>query len=195
MIFFFYTSESPKWLYNQERFKESKEIIKEVAEFNGVQDEFIKENILDIQYDKEVALEQIKEDDGKSIESKIGIMNQSQYYKNLVLLTITWSVSGMGYFLCLFLTKQFEGNIFVNFYLDGLAGIIGLLLGLPIYYYCKIRWTFILGFGLCLLFSIFLLLFEQGYINAREYSEDRPEERESDLRIIVPLIVFILKVC
>ena len=80
-----------------------------------------------------------------------------------------WTISGMGYFLALFLTKKFEGNIFVNFYLDGLAGIIGLFIGLPIYNFCKIRWTFVLGFGLCFITTLFILLFEQGIINAHEY--------------------------
>ena len=47
-----------------------------MAIFNGVESAFIKEHILDTKFDKEVALEQIQVDDGKSVESKIGLMNQ-----------------------------------------------------------------------------------------------------------------------
>jgi len=76
-----------------------------VAIFNVVENAFIEEHILDTKFDKEVALEQIQVDDGKSIESKIGLMNQSVYIKNLVILTVMWSVSGFVYFVVLFLTK------------------------------------------------------------------------------------------
>lgn len=156
-----------------------------MAKFNGVEDAFINEHIVDAKFDKEVALEQINDDEGKSMESKIGMMNQSVYIKNLVILTVMWSVSGFGYFVVLFLTKQFEGNIFLNFYLDGLAGIIGLLIGLPIYRCCKIRATFILAFSFAWLWLLFLFLFEQGYastawihsfgVPSGDHPEDSPE--------------------
>lgn len=115
-----------------------------------------------------------------------------------------WSVSGFGYFVVLFLTKEFEGNIFLNFYLDGLAGVVGLLIGLPIYRYCKIRATFILGFSLAWVWLLLLLLFEQEYastswihslgVPSGDHPEDSPEQRDADLRIIVPMIVFVLKI-
>jgi hypothetical protein len=175
-----------------------------VAKFNGVEDAFINEHIADAKFDKEVALEQINDDEGKSIESKIGMMNQSVYIKNLVILTVMWSVSGFGYFVVLFLTKHFEGNIFLNFYLDGFAGIIGLLIGLPIYRCCKIRATFILAFSFAWLWLLLLFLFEQGYastawihsfgVPSGDHPEDSPEQREADLRIIIPIIVFVLKI-
>jgi hypothetical protein len=76
-----------------------------VATFNGVEPEFIEEHILDTKFDKEAAREQLEASEGKSIESKMGLMPQSAYIKNLVILTVMWSVSGFGYFLVLFLTK------------------------------------------------------------------------------------------
>ena len=83
--------------------------------------------------------------------------------KHFVLMAIMWIASGFNFFLVLFLTKQFEGNIFLNFYLDGIAGILGLLIALPIYKCMKIRWTFIFAFTFALFWSIMLLIFEQGY--------------------------------
>jgi len=48
----------------------------------------------------------------------------------------------------------------VNYYLDGIAGITGLLIALPIYKTFKIRWTFIFAFTFALFWSIMLLIFE-----------------------------------
>ena len=90
-------------------------------------------------------------------------MATGTYVKHVILMAIMWTASGFSFFLVLFLTKQFEGNIFLNFYLDGVAGIIGLLVAVPIYKALKIRWTFILAFTFALFWSIMLLIFEQGY--------------------------------
>lgn len=59
----------------------------------------------------------------------------------------------------MFMNKYYEGSIYVNYYLDGLAGIIGSVISLPLYAYLKIRWSFIISISLTLLGAIFLLLF------------------------------------
>ena len=120
-------------------------------------------------------------------------------------MTVMWTASGAGYFLVIFLTKQFEGNLFLNFYLDGLAGMLGYLVALPIYRCCKIRWTFVLGFGAALFWAGLLLIFQQGYADTKWIEDlgappcDAPdgskEARDHDLRVIVPIIVFCLKFC
>jgi hypothetical protein len=141
--------------------------------------------------------------DVESYESKAGMMATSTYIKHLILMTIMWTASGFGYFLVIFLTKQFEGNLFLNFYLDGVAGMLGYLVALPIYRCCKIRWTFVLGFGAALFWTSLLLIFQQGYADTKWIEDlgappcDAPdgskEARDHDLRVIVPIIVFFLK--
>ena len=46
-----------------------------MAIFNGVEDDFIEEHIMDTKFDKEVSLEQVGGSEGKIIESRIGLMD------------------------------------------------------------------------------------------------------------------------
>ncbi len=50
---------------------------------------------------------------------------ENTYFENLVIITINWIVWSYKFFLLLFMTKYFEGSIYLNYYLDGAAGIIG----------------------------------------------------------------------
>jgi hypothetical protein len=59
----------------------------------------------------------------------------------------------------MFMNKYYEGSIYVNYYLDGGAGIIGSLLSLPAYAYLRMKWSYFISVSLTLLGSIFLLLF------------------------------------
>lgn len=64
------------------------------------------------------------------------------------------------------MTKYYEGNLFLNFYLDGAAGIVGILIALPIYNCLQIRWSFVLSLSLTIVFVLFLCLFQQRVIPA-----------------------------
>lgn len=46
--------ESPKWLYIWKRYPESKDSLEYVAKFNGVDEEFIKDYIVNKDFDKEI---------------------------------------------------------------------------------------------------------------------------------------------
>lgn len=107
--------------------------------------------------------------------------------------------------MLLFIIKRLEGNIFLNFYLDGAAGIIGTFIGQPIYRCLKIRYSMMLGFFFVVLFSVVLLLFHDYNIPNQwvegatgqplsPYARDSPEDNEYHLRVIVPSLVFVIKV-
>ena len=77
----------------------------------------------------------------------------------MVILAIQWTVCSFSWYLLNFMNKYYEGSIFLNYYLDGLAGIIGSVLSLPLYAYLKIRWSFIISIAVTLFFAIWLLVF------------------------------------
>lgn len=134
------------------------------------------------------------------------MISEGRYIGNVVIMTIQWTVVSFSAYLLMFLNKYYEGSIYINYYLDGLSGIIGSFLSLPIYKYLKIRWSFILSISITLLGAIFLLLFQQGYISPHwvgalmpedkrsPYEQDSPEDREYYLSYLIPAIVFITKI-
>ena len=123
-----------------------------------------------------------------------------------MILTIQWTVSSFSFYLLMFMNKYYEGSIYTNYYLDGLAGIIGAVLSLPLYHLAKMRWSFVSSISLTLIGAIFLLLFQQAYVSPHwvgsltpeekrsPYPEDSDEDREFYLASLIPGIVFITKV-
>lgn len=74
-------------------------------------------------------------------------------------MTIFWTVSSFSYYLTQSMNKYFEGSIFINYYLDGAAGIIGSLLALLTYGCLRMRWSFVLSTSITLIGTVFLLVF------------------------------------
>ena len=86
-------------------------------------------------------------------------MPNSVYIKNLIVQSIQWGVVSFSYFLMQASNKYYEGNLFVNYYLDAVAGIIGQCLGLPIYLWLGMRWTYLISFFFTLFFCVWIFVF------------------------------------
>lgn len=105
------------------------------------------------------------DDNDKAMEVKSEIskrkqlITQSQYYWNLVKLTIFWTAASFSFYLLMFMNKYYEGSLYVNQYLDGLAGIIGSTAALYIYGWFRMKWSFIFSTVNTLIGSILVLLF------------------------------------
>ena len=56
--------------------------------------------------------------------------------------------------------KYLPGSIYLNFYFDGVAGIIGYCIGKPLYSYCKIKNSFITSYIISLTGLLGIFLFE-----------------------------------
>lgn len=93
------------------------------------------------------------------ISKRRSMISSGRYVANVVILTIQWTVASFSFYLLMFMNKYYEGSIFINYYLDGLGGIVGSLLSLPAYYYLRMRYSFLISITLTLLGAIFLLLF------------------------------------
>jgi len=94
------------------------------------------------------------------------LISQSQYYWNLVKLTIFWTAASFSFYLLMFMNKYYEGSLYVNQYLDGLAGVIGSTAALFIFGWFRMRWSFIFSTTNTLIGSILVLLFQQNYVSA-----------------------------
>ena len=131
-------------------------------------------------------------------------MTTSTYYKNLVIFSFLWTNTIFSYNTLKFMTKNFDGNIFVNFYLDGISGIVGYSIAKPIYGYLRLRWTVFISISISVFFMTWLFVFQQQYINSHwiescggppsNKPEGSKEDNEHHLKILVPIVVLFIKI-
>ena len=157
--------ESPKWLYGAEKYSESRNVLKEIGEFNGLQDGDIQDQILNAKFDKEAILE-IEKSVKSTKTIAVNEMSSYTYYKNLVVLSILWSATVFSSYMISFMTKNFEGVIYVNYYIDGITGLLGTFIAQPLYSCLKIRWSFVFGLAFTLVFSFLLLCYQEEYFSS-----------------------------
>jgi len=62
------------------------------------------------------------------------------------------------------MTKYYEGSIFLNYYFDGCAGLVGKTLAAVLYDYLKLRNAFFLSVSIALVGLVTLLIFQEFYI-------------------------------
>lgn len=87
------------------------------------------------------------------------------YTKMIILLTIQWSAASFGTYLLIYLNKYLSGNIFINYYFDGVSGLIAYSIGNPLYQYAKIRNAFLISNYVTIFGGLGLILFESGAIS------------------------------
>lgn len=165
IAFFWYliwVPESPKWLYTFNQIGQAREVLKEIAEFNGVDEQTYKVKVLNKKFHKEMHPVEEATD-----ATKIDDLPQGKYIKNVVVMTIIWTNSSFSMYTLNYMNKHFEGNIFLNYYLDGAAGIVGTLIAAPLYSLLKIRWSF---FTTLVCINVFLVLFyihQENFVSSK----------------------------
>jgi hypothetical protein len=102
------------------------------------------------------------------------------------------------------MTKYYEGSLYLNYYLDGLAGIVGISLAHSLYQWMKMRWAFIFSLSFTILFCLLMFLFQERHISPRfitslgaaesPYPADSIEDQDFNLKTLIPPVVFIAKV-
>ena len=118
-------------------------------------------------------------------------------------MTIQWSAASFSFYMLMFMNKYYEGSIYINHYLDGVASILGCCLSILLYSSWKIQWSFIFSIVLSIIGGVFLLCFQQGYLSPTwiafavpEKSPFEPEseqDREYYMGYTIPFIVFLTK--
>ena len=84
---------------------------------------------------------------------------EKAYVKNIVVLTILWSTISFIFYTLVFLNKYLEGSMYLNFYLEGIAGVVGSLMSLFLYKPVKMFWAFQISVTLTFLGLLGLLIF------------------------------------
>ena len=171
VFFIIWVPESPKWLHTWKRFAETREALQKVGDFNGLSEQTIKEDV-----DPEGVIEAkfLSEkyngdmDDAKTIKTHISVevtdISDSKFYLNVAIISIAMTATCVSFAILNFMNKYLEGSIYLNFYLEGLAGIIGVFVGQPIYDCLKIRLSLILSYIIVIILAVFLLCFQGYYI-------------------------------
>lgn len=75
------------------------------------------------------------------------------------------------------MNKYFEGSIYVNYYLDGIAGAVGNIVGNLLFSCCKIRWSYFITIVNVILGGVALLCFEGGYWSPNWISAFLPDRK------------------
>ena len=165
VIFLIYVPESPRFLYVNNYFDESKESLRIIAEYNGV----IYSNgrkYVDFKFDKEVKkdneLDQaplVPSQNSSKLKKEIEL-SETTYVWNVVKLTILWTASSFCTYEIFFMSKYFAGSIYMITYLDGIAGLISTILGDQMYSRLRVKISFIFSVSLTLFGATFIFLFE-----------------------------------
>ena len=104
----------------------------------------------------------------------------------------------------MYLNKYLSGSLYINYYFDGLSGIIGYSVGAPLYKYLKIKNSFILSYIITLIGLLGIFLFESKLMPADSledwgvspapYPEGDPRRDEYYLKIIIPVFSLTAKI-
>jgi predicted MFS family arabinose efflux permease len=113
------------------------------------------------------------------ISQRLSLISNRQYRWNVLILSIMWTASSFSFYLLMFMNKYYEGSLYVNYYLDGVAGILGSCLSSAVYGPIKMRWSFILSISITLIGSVCLLIFQQGYASSNWISVFMPDDKKS----------------
>ena len=102
------------------------------------------------------------------------------------------------------MNKYLTGTVFVNYYLDGVAGVIAALFGQLIFGCLKSKWSYVLSYIVTLLGAIGIFLFEGGYISPyfiddmgsppSPYPPGSDKDREYHLKRVIPYFTFLAKI-
>ena len=128
----------------------------------------------------------------------------SKYVKHVLILSSQWTAASFGTYLLLYLNKYLAGTIYLNYYFDGIAGVVAYIIGKPLYQYCKIKNSFITSNAITIFGAIFILLFDGGYLSPyfidslgcppSGYPEGSEKDKKYHLNKIIPWFTFTAKV-
>lgn len=114
-----------------------------------------------------------------------------------------WTAANFSGVLLQYMNKYLSGTIFINFYIEGVAGIVGFLLGKLLNYWWKTKISFIISYVVTIVGAFGIFLFESEIIspyiiNADHEGHQYPEGSEQDKKLhlskIIPYFTFIAKI-
>lgn len=126
------------------------------------------------------------------------------FKRNVVIMSVLWSVGIFDTYLMLTLNKYLEGSIYTNFYLEGFAGVVGSFCANFLLNALMLRNSTIVGSIVIILGGLLIWAFEGGLFSANfvhrwglsersPYPDGSEEQREFYLGVIMPYIGFFTK--
>ena len=116
-----------------------------------------------------------------------------------------WSVGIYCTYMMLMLNKYLEGSIYVNFYMEGLAGIIGSFVADYTYTRLRVKNSFIFAHSITLVGAVLIYAFESGifspnFVSSWGFCDKSPYPINSEetqlyyLSNLIPYIGFFTKI-
>ena len=135
-------------------------------------------------------------------DSEISVQD---YRLNLAKMACMWSAASFNSYLMLFLNKYLEGSIFLNFGLEGFAGLFGACFASYLYGWLRLRRSFMVSYGITVTFGGLIFAFESGIFNPRlmymlgfahesPYAVESIASRDYYLAKLIPYLGFITKI-
>ena len=104
----------------------------------------------------------------------------------------------------MYMNKYLSGSIYINYYFDGISGLIAYSIGKPLYRYLKIRNAFLISNYITIVGALGIILFESDIISPyfidslgcspSGYPEGSAKDRKYHLDRIIPWFTFTAKV-
>jgi MFS family permease len=103
-------------------------------------------------------------------------------------MTIMWTQASFNQFLLSAQMKYLEGNIFINFYIFGAAGLIAVFVGGIVYKKYGLRWSYVLSFAMSIFGSVGMIIIQSKVLQFKsEELRDQFDEK------FMPILILILK--
>ena len=103
-------------------------------------------------------------------------------------MTVMWTACSFNQFLLSAQMKYLEGNIFINFYMFGAAGVLAVILGSFFYENIGLKSTYIVSFYMSLIGALSILMIQMNVLGFKDKAQkDLFEERA------MPFIILTLK--
>lgn len=80
-------------------------------------------------------------------------------------MTIMWTQASFNQFLLSAQMKYLEGNIFINFYIFGAAGILAVIIGGCVYSTYGLKFSYLISFSMSVIGCIGMLLIQTKSFN------------------------------
>lgn len=99
-----------------------------------------------------------------------------------------WTQASFNQFLLSAQMKYLEGNIFINFYIFGAAGILAVIIGGCVYSSYGLKFSFLISFSMSIIGSIGMLLIQTKTFNfENQLLRDKFDEN------LMPVLILVLK--
>jgi hypothetical protein len=95
-------------------------------------------------------------------------------------MTVMWTAANFSGVLLQYMSKYLSGTIFINFYIEGIAGIVGFLIGKLLNYLWKTKISFIISYVVTIFGAFGIFLFENEVISPYAFNSDHEYPEGSD---------------